>query len=178
MKLKIFAVTILVATVLAACGEESTNEGNSSKENGTQNIKELVSDYSTGNLKAESASITSQQLIVTDSDGSESVYDLPEKDFFVSIAPYVNETHPCTNHSLTGCQGEMAEEEFDVYIEDMEGNVIIDETLKSQSNGFIDSWLPRDKMYRAKIEHDGQMAELEFSTFESDNTCITTMQLM
>ena len=154
------------------------NEGDSSKENETQNIKELVSGYSTGNIKAESASITSQQLIVTDSDGSESVYDLPENDFFVSIAPYANETHPCKNHSLTGCQGEMAEEEFDVYIEDTEGNVIIDETLNSQSNGFIDLWLPRDKTYRAKIEHDGQMAESEFSTFESDNTCITTMQLM
>ena len=178
MKLKIFTVTILATIVLAACGEESINEENSSKENATQNIKELVSDYSTGEIKAESASITSQQLIVTDSDGSESVYDLPENDFFVSISPYVNETHPCTNHSLTGCQGEMAEKEFDVYIEDMEGNVIIDETLKSQSNGFIDLWLPRDKTYQAKIEYDGQMADSEFSTFESDNTCITTMQLM
>lgn len=58
------------------------------------------------------------------------------------------------------------------------GNVIIDEILKSQSNGFIDFWLPRDKTYRAKIEHKGKIAELEFSTFESDNTCITTMQLI
>ena len=39
----------------------------------------------------------------------------------------------------------MIEEEFDVYIEDMKGNVIIDETMKSQSNGFIDLWLSRDK---------------------------------
>ena len=61
------------------------------------------------------------------------VYDLPKNDFFVSIAPFVNKTHPCTNHSLTSCQGEMIEEEFDVYIEDMKGNVTIDETMKSQS---------------------------------------------
>ena len=178
MKLKIFTVTILATIVLAACGKENINEVNSSKENETQNIKELVSEYSTRNLKAESASITSKQLIVTESDGSESVYDLPKNDFFVSIAPYINETHPCANHSLTGCQGELEEKEFDVYIEDMDGNVIIDETLKSQSNGFIDLWLPRDKTYKVKVGYSGQMVESEFSTFESDNACNTTMQLI
>ena len=178
MKLKILAVTILAVVLLTACREDETSKGNSSPENETQNIKELVSDYSTGNLKAESAAITSQQLMVKASNGKNLVYDLPKNDFFVSIAPYVNETHPCTNHSLTSCQGEMIEEEFDVYIEDMEGNVIIDETLKSQSNGFIDLWLPRDKTYRAKIKHEGKMSKLEISTFEGDNTCITTMQLI
>ena len=178
MKLKIITVTMLATIMLAACGKETINEGNSSKENEAQNIKELVSDYSTRNVQAESASITSKQLIVTESDGSESVYDLPKNDFFVSIAPYVNKTHPCANHSLTGCQGELKEKEFDVYIEDMEGNVMIDDTLKSHSNGFIDLWLPRDKTYKVKIGYDGQMAESEFSTFTKDNTCITTMQLM
>ncbi|MFC4024698.1 CueP family metal-binding protein [Oceanobacillus longus] len=178
MKWSLPTLTILVAVVLTACSEDETSKGNSSLENETQNIKELVSDYSTGNLKAESALITSQQLMVNDINGKNLVYDLPKNDFFVSIAPYVNETHPCTNHSLTSCQGEMIEEEFDVYIEDMEGNVIIDETLKSQSNGFIDLWLPRDKTYRAKIKHEGKMSELELSTFEGDNTCITTMQLV
>ncbi len=69
-------------------------------------------------------------------------------------------------------------EEFYVYIEDTEGNVILDETLTSQSNGFIDLWLPREKTYRVTIEHDGKMVESELSTFEGDNTCITTMQLM
>jgi Periplasmic copper-binding protein CueP len=78
---------------------------------------------------------------------------------------------------LTGCQGELVEEEFEVYIEDTEGNLILDETLKSQSNGFIDLWLPRDKTYRITIVQDGKNVESEFSTFENDDTCITTMQL-
>jgi hypothetical protein len=78
---------------------------------------------------------------------------------------------------LTGCQGELVEEEFDVFIEDMEGNVIIDEKVKSQTNGFIDLWLPRDKAFQIKIEHDGKVSESEISTFEIDGTCITTMQL-
>jgi hypothetical protein len=72
----------------------------------------------------------------------------------------------------------MAEEEFDVYIEDMDGNVVVDETLKSQPNGFIDLWLPRDQKYQVTIEHNGKQVESEISTYENDATCITTMQLM
>ena len=71
----------------------------------------------------------------------------------------------------------MVEKEFDVYIEDTEGNVILDKKMTSQLNGFIDLWLPRDKTYRIKIEHKGKMVESEFSTFKNDGTCITTMQL-
>jgi hypothetical protein len=72
----------------------------------------------------------------------------------------------------------MVNEEFAVYIEDTAGNVVVDETLKSQANGFIDLWLPRDKTYRIKIEHDGRMVESELATSENDDTCVTTMQLM
>lgn len=78
---------------------------------------------------------------------------------------------------MTGCQGELVEKEFDVLIEDEDGNVILDEKVTSQANGFIDLWLQRDKNYQIKIEQDGKAAELEFSTFEGDDTCITTMQL-
>jgi hypothetical protein len=45
---------------------------------------------------------------------------------------------------LTGCQGELVEKTFNVFIEDMDGNVILEKELESQSNGFIDLWLPRD----------------------------------
>src|SRR5699024_9754641 len=125
-----------------------------------------------------SASITSEELIVTDAKDKETTYDLPEDEFFVSIAPFVQETHPCSIHSLTGCQGELAEKEFDVFIEDEDGNIIIDEKLTSLKNGFIDLWLPRDKNFHVKIQYDSKTVESEISTFEGDNTCITTMQLI
>jgi hypothetical protein len=78
---------------------------------------------------------------------------------------------------LTGCQGELADKEFDVYIEDTEGNVILNEKVKSQANGFFDLWLPRDETYQIKIKYDGKTSESEISTFENEGTCITTMQL-
>src|SRR5690625_7043516 len=163
---------LLASVLLVACNNEIISE-----EGSTEDIKELVHEYSIGDIKNETASITSEELIITNNDESETVYPLPEDEFFVSIAPYINETHPCTNHSLTGCQGEMVEEEFDVYIEDMEGNVVLEDTLKTEENGFIDLWLTRNKTYNIIINHNGKKVDSEFSTFEQDGTCITTMQL-
>ena len=79
---------------------------------------------------------------------------------------------------MTGCQGELVNKEFELYIEDREGNVVVDDKVTSQANGFIDLWLPRDKTYEIKIEHDGKKVESEIATFENDATCITTMQFM
>lgn len=175
MKLKHFIVIALTFLALVAC---SANEDNAFEENEEKNIKELVNDYSLRNIKDQSASITSHELIATDRNGNKASYDLPKEEFFVSIAPYIEQIHPWQIHNLTGCQGELVNKEFDVYIEDIEGNVLVDEKLKSQSNGFIDIWLPRDKEYRIEIKYDDKKVESEFSTFENDNTCITTMQLM
>lgn len=169
---------VAVAFVLVACGGGNTNEDNSPEVSETEDVKQLVNDYSAGNIDAKSASITSHQLVVTENDDSKLTYDLPDEEFFVSIAPYVDGTHPWTDHNLTGCQGELADVELDLYIEDTEGNVILDETVKSPANGFLDFWLPRDKTYNVTVEYDGKMVESEISTFEGDDTCITTMQLM
>ncbi|QDZ99508.1 hypothetical protein D0439_13145 [Lysinibacillus fusiformis] len=177
MKLKVIAVTLLTTVVLGACNGESSNDDNSRIDMEMQNIKELVNEYSGDKTKDESASITSNQLILTDKEGKESAYALPEEEFFVSVAPYINETHPCTNHSLTGCQGELANKDVAVYIEDSKGNVLVDETMKTLANGFIDLWLPRDQTYNIKMEHKGKTVKSSFSTYENDGTCITTMQL-
>ncbi len=94
MKIKIFTVIGMVAvTLLVACSSDTDSSASDEKE--AENIKEMVQDYTIGNLKAESASITDKHLIVTDSNSDEGkvAYSLPEDEFFVSIAPYVNKTH-------------------------------------------------------------------------------------
>lgn len=174
MKLKIIAMILIIPIFLGAC----SNTDDDSKKNEDIDIKALVHDYSVGNIKNESASITSTQLIITENDDTELIYDLPKDDFFVSIAPFINETHPCTNHSLTGCQGEIVHKDLDFYIEDDNGQVIVDETINSEANGFIDFWLPRNQTFHVKITYEGKESEADISTFEDDGTCITTMQLM
>jgi hypothetical protein len=145
--------------------------------NQAQDIKQMVNDYSTRILKSGSASITSTQLLVNSGTADEVAYALPDSEFFLSVAPYVEKTHPCATHSLTGCQGEMANEEFGVYIEDADGREVMNGAVKSQPNGFIDLWLPRNQKYQITITHDGKQAKTEISTFEQDDTCLTTMQL-
>src|SRR5699024_9958198 len=175
MKKGLLAVIgLLLILIVAACSESEST----SNEKEPQDIKNMVQDYSLGESDAVSASITSEELIVTDSNDKETTYNLRGDEFFVSIAPFVETTHPSTNHSLTGCQGELVEKEFDVYSEDEDGNVLVDEKMTSLKHGFIDFWLPRDKTYNVEIQYDGQTAESEISTFEGDNTCITTMQLI
>lgn len=179
LKLKsllLFLLLSLFGLILVACNNDDTTsetEENSDK----VDVKQLVNDYSTDKKKAESASITGEELVVNTTAGKEKSYELPKDEFFVSIAPFVEQTHPCTYHSLTGCQGEMVKKEFDVYIEDEDGNVVVDEKVMSLANGFIDLWVPRDKKYHITIEHDGKQVQSEFSSYTEDPTCLTNMQL-
>jgi len=97
MKWKVIAISFFVSIALVGCSGDNTKEESSPKPNEaqTQNIKDLVHDYSVGNVEnVSSASITSELLIVKDNKGNETVYDLPNDEFFVSIAPYLEQTHP------------------------------------------------------------------------------------
>ncbi|WP_438311563.1 CueP family metal-binding protein [Sporosarcina sp. FA9] len=170
MGLKRISILIFILALLVGCSNKAESIN-------TTDIKKLVRDYTVGNLEAASASITSSELIITHENKEVVTYDLPEDEFFVSIAPFISETHPCDIHSLTGCQGELVEEEFNVHIEDSEGNVILDEKKITEANGFIDLWLPRDGKFNVIITQDDRETTSEISTFDGDNTCITTMQL-
>ncbi|MDY0407175.1 CueP family metal-binding protein [Virgibacillus sp. 179-BFC.A HS] len=175
MKLKTIAILILVSALFMGCSNGNGND--EANKDDVTDIKELVHDYSVGNVEAASASITSSELVVTDENKNQTTYDLPDDEFFVSIAPFINETHPCDIHSLTGCQGELVKEDVEVHIEDSAGNVILDETKQTEANGFIDLWLPRNDTFSVTIFQDGKKSSSEISTFDGDNTCITTMRL-
>lgn len=173
----ILGIVLISFFVSINLDKKINNEKNTTIKNESGDIKQLVHDYSVGNLKNGSASITSQQLIVTDKNSNQVTYDLPKDEFFVSIAPYIHQTHPCEIHSLTGCRGEMANEEFHVYIENTEGNIIVDKKMKTYANGFIDLWLPRNETFTITITKDEKSAQSEISTFEDDQTCVTNMKL-
>ncbi|OIJ14517.1 hypothetical protein BKP35_06460 [Anaerobacillus arseniciselenatis] len=94
MKVKILAVIgLLSALLVVGCSADGNDESNA-EVNEVDNIKELVHDHSMGNIEGQVARINSHQLIVTEGDENEYLYNLPEDEFFVSIAPYINFTHP------------------------------------------------------------------------------------
>lgn len=165
---------MLIAAGIALLAGCSGNHDQNMNE--PQDIKQLVNDYSLKKLTADNVSITSQHLIVTEG-AAKKMYSLPEDEFFVSIAPYVEQTHPCAYHNFTSCQGELVNASFEVFIEDEDGNVVVDEVMQTEQNGFMDLWLPRDKTFKITITKDNLTAESRLSTFNDDPTCITTIQL-
>ncbi|WP_255375519.1 CueP family metal-binding protein [Saccharomonospora sp. CUA-673] len=102
---------------------------------------------------------------------------LGEDRFYLSVAPYVDETHECYYHSLTTCRGELANEDIGVRIIDETGEVLVDEQVTTFDNGFVGFWLPRDIEGTIEVTHDGRTGQSNFSTSKEGATCLTTLQL-
>lgn len=113
-------------------------------------------------------------------DGSaEATLPLPDDVFYLSVAPFVDETHDCFFHSLTTCQGELAGEEVSVSLVDAgSGEVLVDEDVVLGSNGFAGFWLPRGVDARLTVESDGRTGTATVSTTPDDPTCLTTLRLV
>lgn len=103
---------------------------------------------------------------------------VPEDRFYLSVAPYLDQTHECFFHSLTTCQGELAEEDVDVKIVDTTtGEVLVEETRTTFRNGFVGFWLPRDIDGTLEVAYDGRVGRTEISTDQDAPTCLTTLRL-
>jgi hypothetical protein len=119
------------------------------------------------------ASINSKYLVLETENEKVNV-SLPEDRFYLSFAPYIDNTHPCNTHFLTSCQNELRNESFHVKVVLADGTVIIDETLTSASNGFVGIWLPRDVEAVLHVEYENLHVSSPITTFESSPTCLTT----
>ncbi len=119
------------------------------------------------------ARITGDKLFLYDIEKEYSI-DLPTESFFVSIAPYINEVHPCTIHNLVTCRGEVFNQSMHIQIVDANNKIIVDEDRITQDNGFIGIWLPKGINATLKVEYYGLSVEYPISTFSESDTCITT----
>lgn len=119
------------------------------------------------------ARITGDKLFLYDNEKEYSL-DLPTDSFFVSIAPYINEVHPCTIHNLVSCRGEIFNQTMRIRIVDENNQIIIDEDRTTQANGFIGIWLPKGISATLKVDYDGLTVEYPISTYSESDTCITT----
>lgn len=122
------------------------------------------------------ASVQVDELVLSDTE-DEVALELPEDRFYVSVAPYVTQTHECFYHSLTTCTGELGGEDVRVTVTDDTGKALYDEQTTTFDNGFVGIWLPRDVSGTIEVEYDGKRGEVDFGTGEEDPTCVTTLQL-
>lgn len=189
-----FLGAVLFVAVLTLSGCATTPDQNGAGV--TQASDGLLADYDLGNLDAKQiidqldtlpvaerstelfASIKTDALLLSDQQGREVSLDMPAEEFYVSIAPYVSQTHDCFYHSLTTCLGELQDKEVQVNITAADGTVLVDETRHTFSNGFLGFWLPKDIDATITLDHDGQTVSAPLSTYEDDPTCLTTLQLI
>ncbi|WP_404380080.1 CueP family metal-binding protein [Knoellia locipacati] len=123
------------------------------------------------------ASVRTDVLLVSGDDAEVSL-PIPADRFYLSVAPYIDTTHECFNHSLTTCKGELGGKDVDVsLVEDGSGRVLTEGVRTIFDNGFVGFWLPKDTTATLRISHEGKVAEARVSTDADAPTCLTTMQL-
>lgn len=123
------------------------------------------------------AAVRPDALILTDNVREVSLA-MPDDVTYVSVAPFVEQTHECYFHSLTTCRGELSRQPIDVRIVDhATGDVIRNESVTTYDNGFTGLWLPRDVTGTIEVTYDGMSGSTPFSTANDAASCITTLQL-
>lgn len=116
-------------------------------------------------------------LVLTTPDEEISL-DMPAASVYVSVAPFINQTHDCFYHSLTTCLGELGNEDIQVTITDeATGQVLVEEEATTFDNGFIGFWLPADATGTIEVTHQGRTGTTDFSTTADGATCITDLRL-
>lgn len=125
------------------------------------------------------ASIRPNELVLADAAKREAAVPMPADEFYVSVAPYVGQTHECHFHSLTTCLGELQNQDVDVTVtNDKTGEVLIQDRARTYDNGFLGLWLPRGIDATLALSHDGMSATQALSTKSNDDaTCVTTARL-
>lgn len=122
--------------------------------------------------------VTTQSINFEFPGGGKASVGLPADKMVVAIAPYINKTHPCETHSMSGCQGELVGVPVEVTARLADGTVVVDETLPTMANGFVELWLPRDREVTLTFVTQGKSGNETIGTFVDSRTCITTIQLM
>lgn len=124
------------------------------------------------------ASVQPNTLVLRDAGGREGRLPLPDDAVYVSIAPFRDQTHECHFHSLTTCVGELADTEIRVTLTTDDGSIVVDETRRTQDNGFVGVWVPRGLEATLTVESQGLIGSVPLSTTSPDDrTCITDLQL-
>lgn len=123
------------------------------------------------------ASVRTAEVVFSDDSGQEISVPIPGDLVYVSIAPFVETTHPCHFHALGGCQGKLVGEDVHVRIVDHLGEVLVDEEATTWTNGFVGYWLPKDAHGTVTITQGERSGVAAFETGDGDATCMTTLQL-
>jgi len=121
--------------------------------------------------------VTSEAVVFKFPSGEQKSVALPARQMVIAIAPYVNQTHPCKTHFMSGCQGELANTPVSVLVKNQAGKTVINRTVKTLPNGFLELWLDRNQTYQVTLKSGGKSTSGTLSTQAGSDTCVTTLKL-
>lgn len=171
------AIAVSLATLVGCAQPQAVSPATSSVSDVKEIIAELESLPVADRTTELSASIRPEVAVVT-SEAGEREYAMPADEFYVAIAPYVEQTHDCTFHSPTGCLGELRNTTFEVDVTDPgSGEVVLQEAISTNDNGFLGLWLPRDRELEVVVRADGRTTTGLVRTSSDSPTCLTTFKL-
>lgn len=127
------------------------------------------------------ASVRPTELLLS-AGGEEHALALPANKFYVSIAPYVEETHECFYHSLTTCKGELGDTDVHVTVLADTGAVLVDEDVRTFGNGFTGFWLPHNVEGTITVTYADKSGAhksgtVDFTTTDEGATCVSNLRL-
>jgi hypothetical protein len=127
--------------------------------------------------KSVVSTLTTSGVSFTFPDGFRRLVALPTNQVVIAVAPYRTRTHPCETHTMSSCQAELVGVPVQVLARSLDGKILIDQTITTLRNGFVELWLPRGIDVRVSLKAAGLAAEAVLHTQNGSPTCITTMQL-
>lgn len=121
--------------------------------------------------------VTSEAVVFKFPSGQQKRIALPAQQMMIAIAPYINQTHPCNTHYMSGCQGELVGQAVNVLVKNSAGKTVLKRTMRTLSNGFLELWLDRNQTYQVTLNTKGKRVSGTLNTRAGSDTCITTLRL-
>ena len=115
--------------------------------------------------------------VLLDDGSTKATLPLDGDEFYLSVAPYSEQTHDCYFHNLGTCQGELASTDVHVTITTDDGKTLVDEDATTYANGFVGFWIPRDLTGTVTITKGDEVGQAPFSSDDTGATCLTTLKL-
>ncbi len=177
MKKVIVILCIMFVTFLSSCNQNENQDFLLRYNLEGMTIYEVIHELEVNNndFTGLTAVIKTNQLLLSDERG-DFVIIMPENEFYISIAPYINNTHPCIYHNMLTCQGDLTNQNLNVIITLNEEQIINGE-FTTYDNGFIGFWIPKNEEVEITIEYQHLFGVMHFVSNESASTCVTNMRL-
>ncbi len=190
-RLYVLPVLIVLALATVGCGRSDPGAGNDTAQRPRSTSSGPSQSSVQGKGPVEALALANEwkgndvtTFVTTESinfefpGGATTSVRLPADKMVVAIAPYISQTHLCETPYMSGCQGELIGEPINVVARLADGTIVVDDTIRTMTNGFIELWLPRDNEISISLAAAGKSVDGTIGTFADSQTCITTLQLL